>query len=44
MKLINMEKEVINIVPNLLENLIASGHLQDFVCLLRLISDNKLPI
>ena len=41
---VDMEKEVMNIVLNLLENLKASGHLQDFVCLSRLISDNKSPL
>ena len=41
---VDMETEVIDIVPNLLDNLKTSGHLQDFVCLLRLISVNKFPL
>ena len=39
-----LEEEVKNIIPQLLQNLQDSRHLQDFVSLMRLIADNKFPL
>ena len=40
----NMEKEMIDIIPNMFENLKEAGYLQEFVALMRLIADKKFPL
>ena len=40
----NMEKEMIDIIPNMFENLKEAGYLQEFVALMRLIADKKIPL
>ena len=39
-----MEKEMIDIIPNMFENLKEAGYLQEFVALMRLIADKKIPL